>query len=358
MLRVGCGAALVMGLVLIGVAIGASLAPHVATVEQRVVEPVRRATSGRSIYDEYAGVVGDSCEAIVAIRGASIAIEPPQSAAKRRSSLHGASTKPEPRAGFFVSADGYIATAAKGLPTGPLEAALTDGSVLPATLVATDALAGIALLKVDGDGEDTVQFADDLEGVGHTGVAVAAAPRAGCVASKVFVSTDFVGQAPGPRAFIGLQASPPSYVIGMPVFDARGRIMGMSLDDTKLLHGQFRSLLPGNTVADVVSQLLRDQSAPDYRFGFKPDDIGPELARQLGADRGRGSVISLVAPGSPADKAGLVAGDVIISVNGSPVSSASEVARAEDGAGEQLTLVVQRGGKPISITLSVDAQDQ
>lgn len=359
MLRVGAGAALVMGLVLIGVAIGAKLAPHVATVEQRVVEPVRRATSGRSTYDEYAGVVADNCDAIVTIRVAGVADNSqPSSSSKRKSSLLEASKKLAPRAGFFVTADGYIATAAKDLPTDPLEAVLTDESVLPATLVAADPVAGIALLKVDGDGETGVQFADDLEGVGHTGVALSAAPRAGCVASKAFVSTDFLGQAPGPRAFIGLLATQSSPTIGTPFFDARGRVMGMFLDNAKLQRGQFRSLLPGITVADVVSQLLRDQTAPDYRFGFKADDIGPELASQLGADRGRGSVISLIASGSPADKAGLIAGDVIIAVNGSPVSSASEVARGEDAAGGQLKLLVQRGSESIPITLSLGAPDQ
>lgn len=358
MVRIGAGAGLVLGLVLLGVAIGTNFAPHVANVEQRIIEPVRRAAAGRSTGSDYKDVVDTNCSALVSIRVAaangSEAAAKPASAHARK---HAKAVKPDPLVGVLVTSDGFIATAAAGVPAGALEAVLSDGSVLPADLAATNPLAGIALLKVDGDDEDAVRFAEDLEGVGQTGIALTPAPRNGCSASQVFVSADFLGEAPGPRAFIRLQAPPSPDLAGVPVFDPQGRIIGMTLRSAKSNPAKTSDLLPGNTAGGVISRMLRDQQAPANRFGFEADDIGPVLARRLGSDRERGSVISLVKSGSSGDKAGLVAGDIVVAVDGVPISSASEVARAEDGATDRLTLLIQRGDAIVPIELTASSGD-
>jgi S1-C subfamily serine protease len=82
------------------------------------------------------------------------------------------------------------------------------------------------------------------------------------------------------------------------------------------------------------------------------------LAARLGADRQRGAVVSLVAAGSPADRAGLKAGDVILAVADAPVSGASELARSLDTASDEVSLDILRGGQRLTIVMHQSARSR
>lgn len=80
------------------------------------------------------------------------------------------------------------------------------------------------------------------------------------------------------------------------------------------------------------------------------EDLTPVLAARLGTDRRGGAMVAIVAPGSAADRAGLRAGDVILSAGGAPVSGATELARTLGGGGP-VAITFARGSEAMAATL-------
>ena len=88
------------------------------------------------------------------------------------------------------------------------------------------------------------------------------------------------------------------------------------------------------------------------RFGFRAKDFDAAFAARLSNSRSVGTAVALVEPKSPAAKAGLQAGDIVVAVNGSPVASASELGRALDGAGTSASVKIARGDKRLTLTIA------
>jgi serine protease Do len=83
----------------------------------------------------------------------------------------------------------------------------------------------------------------------------------------------------------------------------------------------------------------------EARWGLRLQDLTPQIARQLGVDADRGAVVADVEPGSPAQRASLRRGDVILEVDREPVASAEEAKRAVEGKDSVLLLVQRKGVK-------------
>lgn len=360
--RVAAAALIVLLLVLMGVAIGANLWPHVANVEQRVVEPVRLATAGHRGLESIPNTVDQACEAIALLRSANAAnaakLPPPKGKTKRQSHRKGVAkaAASDQMVGFFVTADGYILTAASAIADGPVEAVLSDGQVLPAAKVGSDPLSGLTLFKVTGSGFSTLPFSDDgYPRIGQTGLVVAPGRTGGCVARTVFVANDFINENRGLRSYVSLQEQLDANWAGVPVLDLDGRVVGIAgLNLQADQDGDTTQVLPGSIASHVAGQLVRDGTSPANRFGFEAEDLGPSLADRLDSDPG-GAVVSLVEQASAAGKAGLKAGDIIQSVDDQPVSSASELARALDARDAGLNVQIQRHGEQQVVTLAVAA---
>jgi len=356
MVRAAGAAILILLLVLLGVAIGANFGPRVATVEQKVVGPVRFAAFAPRGLEAMPDIVDRNCPAIMLLRksgSASSAPTPEIVRAKRKSHrrISTAAVRQVEAVGFFVSPDGYLLSVASAVPDGPIEAVLSDGTVLPVARQGLDRLSGLALFKVEANGLATLHFADDgFPRIGQTGLALVPATTTGCVARTIFVSDDFVGEADSLRDYVRLENALDANWSGEPILDLAGRVIGIAgtgapsdaKQDTALL-------LPGSTAARVADQLVRDGTSPENAFGFEAEDMGQTLADRLGADRGRGAVVSLVDQGSDAAKVGLRAGDIIVAVGDQPVSSTSELGRMLDPQAHDTTLAVQRGSIRLNI---------
>ncbi|HEX5258079.1 MAG TPA: PDZ domain-containing protein, partial [Sphingomicrobium sp.] len=72
---------------------------------------------------------------------------------------------------------------------------------------------------------------------------------------------------------------------------------------------------------------------------------------RLSASRSSGTAVSLVQAKTPAARAGLQAGDIVVAVDGSPVASASELGRALDGAGKSVSMDIARGDQRLTLTI-------
>ncbi|MGK6320916.1 S1C family serine protease [Sphingomonas sp. DT-204] len=350
MLRAAGAAAVILAAVLAGVAIGANVWPRITKVEQRVVEPVRIATSARPGLDAIPDLVERSCPAIVLLRSAGAADKAPASAG----SAKGPAAPPPVRAvGFVISEDGYLLTSAAAVPDGDVEAVLGDGRVVPAARKAADDLSGLALFKVEAGTLPALRFADDgFPRIGQTGLALTSPNGTGCIVTAVLVSTDFLAGEPGLRTGLEVRPALDPTLAGMPVLDLAGRVIAIAgLAPQDDADADSTVLLPASTADRVADELVRNGTSPENAFGFEVEDVGPTLAARAGASRARGAIVSLIEQNSPADKGGLRAGDVIVAAAGQPVSSASELARALDTGRSALTLQVQRRSQGLTLDL-------
>lgn len=331
--------------------IGGNLWPRVERVEQKVVAPaVNAVTEPRpAAGDDLADMIAVACPAIVAIDQGEGATTGDGAAAGLATAL------PRRPTGFIASPDGYVVVSDRALAAGgALRVLLSDGRALDARRIGDDPLSGIALLKIDGSNFSSLSFADaSLPPVGTETVALAAPEARGCIADPAMVSGDFASGRPGARAFVRLRPTPDDAFAGAPVLDRNGRVVGIvglggAASGTE---ADASLLLPGATASRVFGALLRSDGGATNDFGFVAQDLSPALAARIGTERQQGAMIALIAPGSAAARAGLQAGDVIFTANGTPVANATELSRALDGTDDTVTLDVMRRADRISIAM-------
>ena len=114
--------------------------------------------------------------------------------------------------------------------------------------------------------------------------------------------------------------------------------------------------IPVNMAKQITEQLIEHGEVKRGRLGFTAQDLTPELAEAFSASRNKGVVVARVEPKSPADKAGIKVGDVIVVVNEREVESSSQV-RNEIGLlriGSRVKLEVLRNGKSRILIASVE----
>lgn len=337
LLRFGLGGLIGIALAAIGAVIGATLWPRVVRVREQVVATTRAPAppAGGVGLDALPDLVQQACPAIVAVG------EP---GAEGRA------------AGFFVSTDGYLVTSARAITDdSSVQIVTNDGNAHDASVVGTDPLTGVAVLKVDENGLAALEFADpNFPRVGQWGVALADPNGSGCVLAAGLISSDFLAEGGGPATYVGMRPSPDAMFVGAPVIGPGGQVIGLALgppagstDDNADVR-----ILPVASVQRVASELMRTGRLTANRFGLAAEDLSPVLATRLGLEGSRGAVVSAVRPNSPAGRAGVKAGDIVLSVNDQPISSASEFGRALDTDARQITLNVQRRDRRLALTLS------
>ncbi|MGM3175934.1 serine endoprotease DegP [Dickeya lacustris] len=114
--------------------------------------------------------------------------------------------------------------------------------------------------------------------------------------------------------------------------------------------------IPSNIVKNLTNQIVEFGEVKRGELGIVATELNSDLARAMKVDAQRGTFVSQIQPGSAAAKAGIKAGDVIVSMNGKPVGSFSAL-RAQLGSmpvGSQLTLGVLREGKPMSLDVTLE----
>ena len=233
--------------------------------------------------------------------------------------------------GVIISADGYVVTNNHVIQgADEVLVSLDDGRELRAKVVGRDPQTDIAVVKVDAADLPAVTFADSSHievgdrvlaignpfGIGETvttGIVSAKGRRAGLgLDYEDFVQTD---------AAINPGNS------GGALVDVDGRLIGIN---TAILSrsGGFQGVglaVPSNLVSQVVDGLVRDGKVVRGFLGVGAQDVTPTLAESLGLKDRRGALVADVQPGSPAAKAGLRNGDVIIRVNGDAVEDANRL---------------------------------
>jgi len=143
---------------------------------------------------------------------------------------------------------------------------------------------------------------------------------------------------------------------GGPLLNLRGEVIGMNTAIFSKSGGYMGIgfAVPSNMIKAITDQLRSGKKIKRAMMGVNIQDLTPELREALGVPEERsGVLISSVVKGSPAEKAGIKKGDIVVSYDGKPVESASQLRNlvAFSSFGRKIPLTVWREGKTIDLTL-------
>jgi serine protease Do len=230
--------------------------------------------------------------------------------------------------------------------------AWVDGAKLKGKLEAFDPLSGISLVKLEGEDLPALSLADpDIAQPGSWGFTLSSPNGTGCIVEQAVVASDFATDGATQDYYLRIHATGDPPPDGTPFLSPDGRVTALAQQSIGEGARNDR-YLPADLITVVISRLLRTGTGPTGAFGILAEDISPVLAARLGADRGRGAVIVLVAKGSIAEAAGLHIGDVILSAKRSPISSSSELARVLGGS-DPIEVIVSRGREQAQLTFTL-----
>ena len=262
--------------------------------------------------------------------------------------------------GFFISADGYAVTNNHVVARGDtVELRTDDGKTYTAKVVGSDPRTDIALLKAEGRNDfPYVSFADKTPRVGDWVLAVGNPFGLGGSVTAGIVSASGRDIGAGPYDdFIQIDAPVNKGNSGGPTFDLEGNVIGVNTAIYSPSGGNvgIAFAIPAPTVETVVAQLKEKGVVTRGWLGVQIQPVTAEIAESLGLKEPHGALVAEAQPNSPAAKAGVESGDVIVSLNGVQVKDARDLARKVGAQvpGETVELGVFRRGKEQTLKLTL-----
>jgi serine protease Do len=263
--------------------------------------------------------------------------------------------------GFIVSQDGYILTNAHVIAdTSEVSVKLNNKRDYKAKVVGADPYTDVALLKIDATALPFVKIGDPGKLEAGEWVAAIGAPfgfensiTVGVVSAKgrllpggsyvPFIQTD-VAVNPGNS--------------GGPLFSVRGEVMGINSQIYSQTGGYMgiSFAIPIDIAMGVMQQLRETGKVTRGRIGVQVQELTVELANSFGLKQPTGALVAAVQQGSPADKAGMQPGDVILALNGKPVENSADLARviASTRPGTTIEAQVWRKGERKTVKVAVE----
>ena len=271
--------------------------------------------------------------------------------------------------GFIVSEDGTIFTNAhvvEGSDT--VQVTLKDGRTVDGRVVGTDPLTDVAVIDIDADNLPTVPLSDSNQlqpgewaiaignplGLDNT-VTVGIVSATGRTSGQIGVADKRVD-------FIQTDAAINPGNSGGPLLNERGEVIGMNTAIIQNAQG-IGFAIPINAVDRIANQLVTTGRVEHPYLGIRMVELNEQTQAAINADTNfnidadEGVVIVDVVGNSPASKAGLQPGDVLISVDGEPIAAAADVQQKveETAIGADLTLQISRDGRLRAIAVQPEA---
>ena len=262
--------------------------------------------------------------------------------------------------GFLINARGDIVTN-NHVVDGATEITvrLSDGRELPGTLVGRDPKTDLALIRIEATGLPVIPLGDSTAlQVGEPVMAIGNPfGLAQTVTTGIVSATGrVIGEGPYDD-FIQTDASINPGNSGGPLINTRGEAIGINAAIFSQSGGSIGIgfAIPVNAAKSVVAQLATSGHVVRGWLGVSIQPLTADLAKGLQVDGAQGALVASVAPGSPAERAGLEAGDVITEFDGRPVARAEDLPRAvaTTPIGRAVRVTVLRDGKPLALTATV-----
>ncbi|MEQ8963163.1 MAG: HhoA/HhoB/HtrA family serine endopeptidase [Coleofasciculus sp. C2-GNP5-27] len=273
--------------------------------------------------------------------------------------------------GFIINTDGMILTNAHVVDgADQVDVVLKDGRTFAGEVLGTDPVTDVAVIKVEADNLPIVTLGDS-EQLKPGEWAIAIGNPLGLdntvttgIISATGRSSSEVGVPDKRVQFIQTDAAINPGNSGGPLLNASGEVIGMN---TAIIQGAqgLGFSIPINTAQRIAQQLIANGKVEHPFLGIQMVTLTPELKENINKnsnsgltiEESQGVLIARVMRNSPADKAGLRAGDVIHKINGELIKEAEDVQNAVEMTpiGSDLNLELRRDRKDIEVTVQPGA---
>jgi serine protease Do len=260
--------------------------------------------------------------------------------------------------GFILNADGLVLTNAHVVEgADEVFVTLTDKREFKARIIGADKRTDVAVVKIEANGLPTVRLGDVSKlKVGEWVIAIGSpfglenTVTAGIVSAKARDTGDFL-------PFIQTDVAINPGNSGGPLINMRGEVVGIN-SQIYSRSGGFMGIsfaIPIDEVTRVADQLRSSGRVIRGRIGVQIDQVTKEVAESIGLGKPMGALVRSVEPGSPAEKAGVEAGDIITKFEGRPIEKAGDLPRTVAGAkpGQRASLQVFRRGNYRDLVVTV-----
>jgi len=258
--------------------------------------------------------------------------------------------------GFILDKNGFIVTNYHVIEgADEIQVKLKDGNEYPAEIIGKDASTDLALIKIKAGGDLPVLPLGDSDAmeIGQWVLAIGSpfglehTVTAGIISAKGRV----IGAGPYDD-FIQTDASINPGNSGGPLINMLGEVVGIN---TAIVAGGdgIGFAIPVNIAREIFAQLKNSGEVTRGWLGVAIQDLDEELKEYYGVDQG--VLIAEVFPGDPADKAGIKAKDIILTINGQSVDSSRDLTRVVAGlaVGTKADVKVNRAGKTKTYTVAI-----
>jgi len=271
---------------------------------------------------------------------------------------------PSYASGFIFREDGYVVTNNHVVQDADeIVVRLADETEYTAEVVGTDPNTDIAILKID-DGDlpfvrlgdsDAIRVGDWAIAIGNPFGRLEGSVTVGVISAKGRSALSIMGGTPALQDFIQTDASINFGNSGGPLVNIKGEAVGMNTAINPLGQG-IGFAIPINMIKHVASEIIEFGKVSWGYLGILPQEIDPDLADALGVEPKSGILVGSVVEDSPADKAGMRRRDIIVELDGNPVTGDVDDFRlnvAQKGMGKKVGVVVLRDGDRKKLTVEL-----
>ena len=260
--------------------------------------------------------------------------------------------------GFIISADGYVLTNAHVVEgADEVFVTLTDKREFKAKIIGSDRRTDVAVVKIEGTNLPRLTMGDSSKlRVGEWVIAIGSpfgldsTVTAGIVSAKSRDTGDYL-----PLIQTDVAVNPGNS--GGPLINMRGEVIGINSQIYSRSGGYMgiSFAVPIDEAIRVSEQLKNTGRVVRGRIGVQIGEVTKEVAESLGLPRAQGALVARVEPASPAEKAGVEAGDIITHFNGTVIEKSGDLPRQVGNTkpGSQSTITVWRKGAKRDLAVTI-----
>lgn len=264
--------------------------------------------------------------------------------------------------GFIISADGYVLTNAHVVEgADDVYVTLTDKREYKAKIIGVDKRTDVALVKIEGSNLPRLTVGDlNRVRVGEWVIAIGSpfglenTVTAGIISAKARDTGDYL-----PLIQTDVAVNPGNS--GGPLINMRGEVIGINSQIYSRSGGYMgiSFAVPIDEAIRVSEQLKTSGKVTRGRIGVQIGEVTREVAETLGLPRAQGALVQRVEPGSPAEKGGVQAGDIIVKFNGTQIEKSSDLPRLVGNTkpGTKTTVTVWRKGAARDLPVIIAEMD-